>query len=150
MCLKYEKSGKHKARLIKPGKLTPYVNRTRNKDPGATEFPYERLDNQQVMLEGGKYRHIASYSLEELRKMEWDGATYQGMTYQGTWVPFVSGYDSDPDHEYEDFDMDVARREGIAGQDDVGKYMMTPGLSGDGQGSLVKLKAPVSRTNIRS
>ena len=154
MYFKYEKSGEYKARLIKPGKLTPYINRSRNKDPGETEFPYEGLENQQVMLEedGGKCRHIASYSLEELRKMKWDGAMYQGETYKGVWVPFVSGYDSDPGQEYEDFDMDVdvARREGVAGLDDVGKYIMMPGLGGDGQGSLVQLQAPViPRTNTR-
>jgi hypothetical protein len=148
MCFKREKSGKPKARLIKPGKLTPFVNKSIINDPNETEFPYEQLSNQQVEVRmlprrlptNGKYRHIATYSLEELCKMGWDGATYQGNTFEGEWVPFVSGYDSDPEHEYEDFDIAVAKREGIVGQNDEGKYMVTPGMGG--KSSIVQLKVP--------
>ena len=144
MGFKYENSGKPKARLIKPGKLTPFINKSFINDPIETEFPYEQLPNQQVSMRHAltkeKYRHIATFSLEELCKLGWDGATYQGHTFEGEWVPFVSGYDSDPEHEYEDFDIAVAKRNGIVGQNDEGKYMVTPGIGG--KSSIVQLKVP--------
>ncbi|CAN0148219.1 unnamed protein product, partial [Heterosigma akashiwo] len=122
---KKEKSGNHKARLVKPGKLTPYINRSSDKNPEETEYPYRHKHNQQVRLDNGKYRHIASFTLEELRKMQWDGAMYQSKSYPGLWVPYVSGYDSDPAHVYEDFDVTAAKREGTVGSSGaVGKYMI--------------------------
>jgi len=132
MCFKYFKNGKNKVRIILPGKLTPYVNSSIDGDPNATEYPYQKglstRGNQQVRLLNGKYRHIASYSLEELRKMGWDGAMYNGGTYDGVWVPFIDGYDSDPDHEYEPFDIAIAKRSGTAGTKNItGLCMSIPG-----------------------
>lgn len=140
MNFKYEKSSKPKARFIKPGKLTPFLNKSIQNDPDQTEFPYSQLSNQQVILPNGKYRHIASYSLEELCQLGWDGATYQGQTFEAEWVPFVNGYDSDPEHEYEEFDIMTAKRYGIVGQNDEGKYLATPGMGG--RSSVVQLKVP--------
>lgn len=125
MLFKREKSNKAKVRLIKPGKLTPYINRSFNGDPKQTEYPYEQKSNQQVRLDDGKYRHIASFTMEELQIMGWDGAMYQGETYPGVWVPFVDGYDSDPSHDYEEFDVNTAKQRGIVGVNDAGKYMVT-------------------------
>lgn len=132
---KIDKTRQRKARMIKPGKLTPYVNRTLDGNPLYTEYPYEQKENQQVQLMNKKYRHIASFSLEELRMMQWDGAMYQGDTFKGVWVPFVDGYDSDPSHEYERFDINIAIEAGTAGVNDFNKYMMTAQL-------LVRLNNP--------
>lgn len=125
MLFKREKSNNAKVRLIKPGMLTPYINRSFNGDPKQTEYPYEQKPNQQVCLDNGKYRHIASFTMEELQIMGWDGAMYQGETYPGVWVPFVDGYDSDPSHDYEDFDINIAKEHGTIGINDTGKYMAT-------------------------
>ena len=142
---KYEKTtNKAKARLIKPGKLTPYVNHSLDDDPNQTRYPYEHLDNQQVCLENGKYRHIASFNLTELRKMGWDGAMYQGNTCRGVWVPLVNGYDSDPEHEYEEVNIRAAMRLGVVGLNDAGLYMETPG----NPPALTQLKNPRNRYGI--
>jgi hypothetical protein len=48
----------------------------------------------------GKYCHIASYSLQELLNLKWDGSLYHSDT----------GYDSDSDDEYEPIDIELGRR----------------------------------------
>lgn len=57
------------------------------------------------------YRHVASFTVKELRQLGWDGAMYNSQSV-GTWVPSRDGYDSDPDDEYETFDRRKAHRSG--------------------------------------
>jgi hypothetical protein len=130
--LKLEKGGKPKARLIKPGKKTPYVTVDHE-----TVSPYDYGEAEQFKLPmkpNGRYRHIASYSLEELIDMGWDGAKYNSST-QGAWVPYVPGYDSDPDDEYERVNIAHGKRQGLIGltEEDIGLCM---DVSGQG---MVKL-----------
>lgn len=128
-------------RLLKPGTLTPVTDEL--------ETPYEDQGSKQVPLASGCYRHIASYSLKELLQMGWDGAKYNSTdTLPGLYVPFVCGYDSDPDNVYVTLTKDdivKARKEGLVGlpKSEEGLYMEVPdpSKSHDGmmQASLVKL-----------
>ena len=70
------------------------------------------------------YRHVASFTVKELRQLGWDGAMYNSQSV-GTWVPSRDGYDSDPDDEYETFDRRKAHRSGAIGlpMDDINKVM---------------------------
>ena len=116
-------------RFVKPGKLTPIGQRG-----VGFNSPYAENGSKQVPLVSGKYRHIASYSLEQLLQLGWDGAKYSSSdTIPGTSVPFVCGYDSDPDNEYAPFDVAKARQEGLVGlqQQDVGLYMKVPTRTGE-------------------
>ncbi len=120
MHCKYTKSGQPAARLILPGKLTPPSL------GGAT--PYEDAGSKLPRQPNGRYRHIASCSVEELIALGWDGAKYNSKTADHTWVPFICGYDSDPDDRYEPIDMQNGRRAGTIGIGDlVGAYMEVPG-----------------------
>lgn len=114
MLCKYTKSHQAKVRVIIPGKLSQCqgeVDRTR--------------PPQLIPLPSGKFRHIASFSLKELRQLGWDGSLYHSSSV-GTWVPYINGYDSDDDDSYEPFDRKKARQTGIIGLpiDLVKKYMM--------------------------
>ena len=116
-------------RCIKPGKLTPIVQQGE-----LFGTPYAEDGSKQVPLVSGKYRHIASYSLEQLLQLDWDGAKYSSSdTIPGTSVPFVCGYDSDPDNEYAPFDVAKARQEGLAGlqKQEEGLYMNVPTRTAD-------------------
>jgi len=119
---KESKNGEAKARVIKPGKLTPV----------ADDYPYERRTPQLVPVANGNYRHVASFTIKELRQLGWDGAMYNSQSV-GTWVPFIDGYDSDPDDTYETFDRRKAHRSGVIGlpMDDINKVMYSmPDKSG--------------------
>jgi hypothetical protein len=133
---KYTKTNEARVRLVKPGKLTPIGE--------LGECPYEYANPPQLVpLSNGKYRHVGSFSLKELRQIGWDGAMYNS-TSVGTWVPLVDGYESDDSDRYEAFDQRKARRERIIGLpvEDIGKYMLvlTPSSYESGEPSLVQLK----------
>lgn len=116
MHFKYNVDGTPRARVVLPGKLTPYQDPT----------PYLETGSKLVPLPSGKYRHIASFSLEELRQLGWDGARYYSDSLKENWVPFVCGYDSDPGHEYEPFDIEAAKSLGVVGNPMVGLYAQIP------------------------
>ena len=123
--IKRQKNGMEEMRFVKPGKLTPIGQRGEG-----FNTPYAENGSKQVPLVSGKYRHIASYSLKQLLQLGWDGATYcSSDTIPGTSVPFVCGYDSDPDNTYAPFDVAKARQEGLVGLQThkVGLYMKGPG-----------------------
>lgn len=135
-------------RFVKPGKLTKekQILTFRMVDSGErklchlsplSDSPPPKNKNYNKKKEK-YYRHIGSFTLRELRQIGWDGAMYQS-DYVGTWVPYVDGYDSEEDFEFEDFDQRQQRRNGIIGlpQTDVGKFMLLPDLDGDQ--SLVQL-----------
>jgi len=137
-------------RFVKPGKLTKekQILTFRMVDSGERKLchltplsdssPSPKNNNKKKKKKEKYYRHIGSFSLRELRQIGWDGAMYQS-DYVGTWVPYVDGYDSEEDFEFEDFDQRQQRRNGIIGlpQSDVGKFMLLPDLDGDQ--SLVQL-----------
>jgi hypothetical protein len=114
--------GREKMRLIRLGKLSS-LNSTIDDRPIACQLR---------PLPNGKYRHIASFSLDELRRLGWRGCMYTASEGEhaanGMWVPFLDGYDSEPELEYEPFDVHVGRRAGTVGidLDDVGKYIEIP------------------------
>lgn len=134
--LKYSKSGTPTARLIKPGKYTPF-----DYEDGEVANPYTepgfRLRRQP---RSGKYRHIASYTIDELISIGWDGAKYVSTKSRnaaaGQYVPFIPGYDSDSCDEYEEIDFGAGKRAGTIGlpSEDVGLYMTIPTsmMGGDG------------------
>jgi hypothetical protein len=124
---KLNKDGTTKMRLLVPGKLTPYIMNATIAEQRHREFkecehvetPYEEEGNKQVLLPSVtsnlKYRHIGAFKLEELRKMGWDGAMYNSTTLEGEWAPFVCGYDSDPEYEYEVVDVAAAKASRVVG-----------------------------------
>jgi hypothetical protein len=122
---KYSKRGKPITRTIKPGKYTPYVT----SQDGDICTPYQEQGSKMKRERNGKFRHIASYSMEELISLGWDGAMYLSMqgrhAAEGHYVPFICGYDSDPDDDYEPIDIQAGKRAGIIGlsDDDNGLYM---------------------------
>lgn len=127
---KFTTSGEQCMRLLKLGKLTPFAN-------GAT--PYEEQGNKKVPLPNGRCRHIASFSLAELRQLGWDGSMYNSRTtIPGKWVPFVCVYDSDDEEQYEAVNEVAAGRAGLTGlpDEEYGRYMAIPG-----QG-VVQLRRP--------
>ena len=127
--LKFTRAGTPAARLIKPGKLTPYIS-----DGESTCSPYEETGTGKNLPRrpNGKRRHIASYSPDELVALGWDGAKYSSnnkqLKLEGCWVPFVCGYDSDPDDQYEAVDIRVGKKVGTIGlaPGEVGLYMKLP------------------------
>lgn len=137
---KYKKNGEQKMRLLKPGKLTPYIMNASPREQRRRGFrasdhietPYEEQGSKAVPLPNGKYRHLASFSLEGLRRLGWDGAMYTALEGRhaatGMFVPFVCCYDSDPDDEYEPFDVQKARNAGIVGlsAEDDGAFFDVP------------------------
>ena len=129
---KYSKRGKPDARLIKPGKYTPYLL----SEDGDISTPYTEEGSKLRRQPSGKYRHIASYSLDELIALGWDGAMYVSTRARhaanGHYVPFIVGYDSDADDEYEPIDVRAGRRAGTIGlpNNEVGLYMEVPEMSG--------------------
>ena len=123
-CYRVSQSGKRIAHLIKPGKHTPYVS-----DGEYVNSPYIDDRRKQVRQQNGRYRHLASHSMQELIAMGWDGAMYLSTKVKGSYVPFISGYDSDPDDRYDPIDVQAGKRMGIIGlpPNDVGLYMEIPG-----------------------
>jgi hypothetical protein len=129
--MKYSKSGKESGRLIKPGKYT------RISSTGQMGSPWPlNTGNKLVRQASGRFRHIASYSLEELIELGWDGAMYicsatraKPHEASGMQVAFIPGYDSDEEDTYDPIDVVVARRAGILGlpADEVGAFISIPG-----------------------
>ena len=121
-------SGKYKCRMIKPGRLTPEI------EGGDPFCPDQGL----IMPKqpNGRCRHIASYSLDELREIGWCGAKYLSNEGKheatGNWVPFVKGYDSDEDRAYEPIDTRAATQAGTLGlaADEVGQWISREGEPG--------------------
>ena len=58
-------------------------------------LPNEKVGN------GNKRRHIGSLKKTELERLGWDGMRNMSHSQGGNWVPFIRGYDSDSDYEYE-------------------------------------------------
>jgi hypothetical protein len=121
---KYNKDGSNRALFVYPGRLTPYIMDATPAQQRARDFkradhistPYQEEGDKKVRLPSGKYRHIADFSVKELRKMGWDGAMAVSMeTCRGEYVPFVCGYDSDKEDEYEPVDLEKARESGLLG-----------------------------------
>ena len=144
MHLKYSKKRKAVARLIKPGKYTPYLP---SEDGDYAESPYVK-EGSKLPREPttGKFRHIASYhSMDELIDLGWDGAMYvssQGQRHglSGRYVPFIVGYDSDSGDEYEPINVRAGERAGIIGlpRSEVGSYTAVPDF-GSRSCKMVKL-----------
>lgn len=133
---KYFKRGTPVFRYIVPGKRTPLVIDASLAEQCRPDFdramhvetPYEEAGCKQQRQSNGKYRHIADYSLDELIALGWDGAKYvaQGNhAAKGLWCPFVCGYDSDSDNEYDTIDVTAGKKTGTVGltDDEVGLYM---------------------------
>lgn len=139
--LKYNKRGKPSTRLIKPGKYTPWLTDERGDIVSPYQFTPCRLSRS---ARTGKYKHIASYNLEELIKLGWDGAKYVSTRSRhaadGLYVPFIPGYDSDTDDEYDPIDVAQGKEEGTIGLplDEVGLYMTVPEFN-DRPETLVQL-----------
>lgn len=140
---KFSKRGRPVARLVTPGRYTPYCP-TPSGDIGT---PYEEKGSRVPRLGNGKYRHIASYSLSELIALGWDGAMYnsskgRGHGVKGRYVPFIVGYDSDSEDEYEPVDIPTGQRAGVIGlsAELQGAYMTMPDFQNPGQSQLVQLK----------
>jgi len=139
---KFSKRGERAPRLIKPGKYTAYHP---NAD-GYADSPYDQAAVQGSRLSrgrSGRYRHIASYTLDELIDLGWDGAMYVTKGRHeaaGNYVPYIPGYDSDADDVYEPIDVQKGKREGVIGlpREEVGLYMQLPDM-GDG-GQIVQLR----------
>jgi hypothetical protein len=136
---KYSKRGKPVARAIKPGKFTPYIL----SEGGQIATPYNETGSK-IQPVGGRCRHIASYSLDELIDLGWDGAMYNSSQARhqarGYFVPFIAGYDSDEDDMYEPIDIEAGKRAGTIGlpPEEEGLYMLVLDMNGGNQ--LVKIK----------
>jgi hypothetical protein len=139
---KYSKRGQPVVRMIRPGKYTPY----HPTPDGDVATPYVEQGSKLTRGRSGKYRHIASYSLDELIALGWDGATYTSTKGKhaatGHAVPFIVGYDSDADDEYELIDLQAGKRAGIIGlpPDVVGCYMGIPDVRNPSQRQIVKIQ----------
>ena len=138
---KYSKRGQPVVRLIKPGKRTPFLTN----ELGEVANPYVEQGSKLRRLPNGKFRHISSYSLEELIALGWDGARYNchgNHAAKGVWVPFVPGYDSDSDDEYEPIDVAEGKRNGVFGlpDEEFGLYMTIADMERPGSQRLVKLQ----------
>lgn len=139
--LKYSKRGKPVARSIKPGKYTPF----KLDSDGDIQTPYTETGSKVIpQPSGGKCRHIASYSLDELIDLGWDGAMYVSSQAQhsarGQYVPFIVGYDSDEDDVYEPINIQAGNRAGTIGlpTDEIGMYMTISDMNGSR--TLVRLQ----------
>lgn len=129
---KYNKAGEPVVRVIKPGKHTPLILTP----DGEAQTPYKECGSKMPREPNGKYRHIASYSMEELVALGWDGATYTSTRGKhaavGHHVPFVAGYDSDEEDDYEPINVAAGKRAGVIGlpPDENGLYMTIPSMDG--------------------
>jgi hypothetical protein len=132
--LKYNKAGQPDTRLVKPGKFTPFIpdedgcaDVLKWASPG--EHKLERLPN-------GKYRHIASYTLDELIYLGWDGAMYVSTRGKhnvlGQYVPFINGYDSDFEDDYEPINVRAGKLARTIGRpfDEKGRHMIFRNMDG--------------------
>jgi hypothetical protein len=135
LCLKYDKAGKPDTRLVKPGKLTPFIP---DKGGCAATLQWSGPGKSQLKrLSNGKYRHIASYNLDELFDLGWDGAMYVSTRGKHAvidqYVPFINGYDSDSEDDYEPIDVQAGKRAGIIGlsPEEIGKHIIFRMLEGD-------------------
>jgi hypothetical protein len=148
---KYSKRGEPVARLIKPGPRTPYIIKATREEQRRRGFdramhiqtPYEETGSKLQRQRNGRYRHVASYSLDELNAIGWDGAKYVAAgnhAAKGLWCPFVCGYDSDPDDRYDPIDVEAGKRAGTVGllEDEVGLCMDVP------RSGLVQLQQNIS------
>ena len=136
---KYSKRGEPSVRCVTPGRLSPVT------PPGGSP----PCEGERKLKRGpsGKYRHIASYSLEELIDLGWDGAMYTSTRARhaasGLYCPFIAGYDSDSEEEYEPIDVQRGKREGTIGlsASQVGLYMTIPNPNDlHGRQRLVQIK----------
>jgi hypothetical protein len=121
----FSKRGGRESRLVIPGRLTPLEV--------SLEGSPVYLDEKKLKLGSrGKYRHIASYSLDELLALNWDGSLYVSTRAKhaasGYHVPFIPGYVSDSGDEYEPIDIQRGKQQGTIGLSDaqVGLYMEFP------------------------
>lgn len=136
---KLSRRGKPVARFIKPGKYTPHIL----SEGGQTSTPYNDTVSK-IQSARGRCRHIASYSLDELIDLGWDGAMYSssqaGHQARGHFVPFIAGYDSDEGDIYESIDIEAGKRAGTIGLSpkEEGLYMLVLDINGGNQ--LVRIK----------
>jgi hypothetical protein len=114
--------------MIIPGSLTR---------PGALRAVY--IERQLKRNSRGKYRHIASYKLVDLR---WDGSLYLSSTPNGEAVPFIQSFDSDSEEEYEPINIQRGKREGTIGFSDaqIGLYISVPGAGDNGERRLTQIQ----------
>lgn len=139
---KYGKQGEPVVRLIKPGKYTPY----KLSSDGDISTPYEERGSKMKRERSAKYRHIASYSMEELIELGWDGAMYNSVrgrhAVKGCYVPFICGYDSDAEDDYEPINVQAGKLAGTIGlpPGEIGLYMILADLSNPDRGQVVQLK----------
>jgi hypothetical protein len=121
----FSKRGERESRLVIPGRLTPL-------EVSEEGLPVYIGAKKLQLGSRGKYRHIASYSLEELLALNWDGSLYVSTRAKhaanGYHVPFIPGYDSDSEDEYEPIDIQNGKQQGTIGISDaqVGLYMEFP------------------------
>eukprot|EP00948_MAST-09A_sp_MAST-9A-sp1_P001090 g1090.t1 len=59
-------------------------------------FPSDATSNSR------KRKHILQYTKQELQNLGWDGSTYFSRSQGGRSAPYIQGYDSDSDYEYDD------------------------------------------------
>jgi len=141
MHFKYSKAREPVIRILKPGKRTPFVMDS----DGDAQSPYDEVGSKMHPEPSGRYRHIASYSMDELIDLGWDGATYTSTRGKhaavGHHVPFIPGYDSDADDEYEPIDVAAGKRAGVIGipPEENGLYMLMPAMGGR-DNRLVQIK----------
>lgn len=139
---KYNKRGELEVRFIKPGKYTPF----HLTESGEVVTPYEERGSLMPREPSGKFRHIASYSLDELIALGWDGAMYVSTRgrheAESHYVPFVVGYDSDAEDEYEPIDIQRGKRAGTIGlpANEQGLYMVTPDMNNPYEQQLVQIR----------
>ena len=142
MHFKYSKKGTPVVRLIKPGKFTPFYPT----ETGDAANPYQETGSKLERQPNGKYRHIASHRLDELIALGWDGATYTSAKGKheavGLRVPFIVGYDSDSDDEYERIDVTAGKLAGTVGlsPEEKGSYMAIPNMGRPGERQLVRIQ----------
>ena len=116
------------ARVIVPGRHTPVLDQL---------LPVYQRRKKLERGSSGKYRHIASYSLDELVDLKWDGSLYfseKGYhAANGYHVPFIPGYDSDSADDYEPIDVKRGKQEGVIGlsKDQIGLFITVPVLDCD-------------------
>ena len=115
-------------------------------EDGNAISPYRESGSKLPVGPNGKYRHIASYTMKELMALGWDGATYVSTRGQGRHaadshhVPFVCGYDSDSEDEYEPIDIAKGKREGVIGIPQEGLYVNVPNPRDEGRPQLVHVR----------
>ncbi|GAX22654.1 hypothetical protein FisN_17Lh147 [Fistulifera solaris] len=121
----FSKRGERESRLVIPGRLTPL-------EVSEEGLPVYIGAKKLKLGSRGKFRHIASYSLNELLALNWDGSLYVSTRAKhaanGYHVPFIPGYDSDSEDEYEPIDIQRGKQQGTISLSDaqVGLYMEFP------------------------